>query len=340
MWAPVITSHDYHPDLLKRRNVVPFVIMRETKMAVIMPLHRISLVNKLIRGVIRSEQTILVSVLLMIGFGLLMSIVERFDKRQCDQGFFRRPGIGIWLSCVTLTTVGYGDVVPKTFLGRFIAVHLMFIGLISTCVITATINEVVSGTSDLDIYGEHIAVLRNSYEAKAAHEQHNASLLEVESYEDVLEQVKTGTVYAGLMNLNVASWYHDLLQNGSLRIIYTIPVNINIELLAHIPSANGSVKKIWDCAIGKFYYQVFYEPERSFKKHPKIESLYNGLITDLILKHTFGQVLFGTVLGMIVVGVFFQIYFVIKNPGMKERNGDGLNNVIKTEINVLKKICI
>ncbi len=48
-------------------------------------------------------------------------------------------GDSLWWACVTLTTVGYGDMVPVTVLGRVLAVVLMFGGVAIVGVATATI---------------------------------------------------------------------------------------------------------------------------------------------------------------------------------------------------------
>jgi len=48
-------------------------------------------------------------------------------------------GDAIWWACVTMTTVGYGDYVPVTILGRVLAVILMFGGVAIVGVATATI---------------------------------------------------------------------------------------------------------------------------------------------------------------------------------------------------------
>ena len=41
----------------------------------------------------------------------------------------------VWWTVATITTVGYGDVVPQTFLGRVIGVFYMFFGVTSMAVI-------------------------------------------------------------------------------------------------------------------------------------------------------------------------------------------------------------
>ena len=56
--------------------------------------------------------------------------------------WLNRFGRSVWWGLVTLTTVGYGDVVPVTFLGRLVGVCLMVIGVISLSLVTATVASV------------------------------------------------------------------------------------------------------------------------------------------------------------------------------------------------------
>ncbi|MBI5448566.1 MAG: two pore domain potassium channel family protein [Gammaproteobacteria bacterium] len=47
------------------------------------------------------------------------------------------PWQGIWFAWETLTTTGYGDIVPHTLTGRVLAVVLMIIGVVLTSLLTA-----------------------------------------------------------------------------------------------------------------------------------------------------------------------------------------------------------
>ena len=73
------------------------------------------------------------TIVITVASGLLMTVVERE----------RYPSIGegLWWAIQTTTTVGYGDNVPTTVAGRFVAVLVMFFGIGFLTVITAAITS-------------------------------------------------------------------------------------------------------------------------------------------------------------------------------------------------------
>jgi len=58
------------------------------------------------------------------------------------EGFWPRLGRGLWWAIVTVTTVGYGDVVPQTLPGRLVGFLLMISGLIVLSLLTATVASI------------------------------------------------------------------------------------------------------------------------------------------------------------------------------------------------------
>lgn len=78
--------------------------------------------------------------LLLFIFGFLIWVFER-KKNQEDFGgtSLQGMGSGLWWSAVTMTTVGYGDKAPKTFLGRCLAMVWMFSSIIVISGFTASI---------------------------------------------------------------------------------------------------------------------------------------------------------------------------------------------------------
>ena len=68
--------------------------------------------------------------------GLIMMVVVSGTVFSFVEGRHNVPE-GIWWAVVTATTVGYGDVVPSTGLGRLIATVLMFTGLSFVALLSA-----------------------------------------------------------------------------------------------------------------------------------------------------------------------------------------------------------
>ena len=64
--------------------------------------------------------------------GLLMTVIDRNN--------FPTLGSGMWWAVQTVTTVGYGDHVPETRPGQFVAALVMLLGIGFVTVITASIT--------------------------------------------------------------------------------------------------------------------------------------------------------------------------------------------------------
>ena len=77
--------------------------------------------------------------------GFLMTLVDR--------GNYPSIGEGLWWAIQTTTTVGYGDNVPTTVAGRFLATLVMFFGIGFLTVITAAITSTFVARSQLELTG-------------------------------------------------------------------------------------------------------------------------------------------------------------------------------------------
>ena len=83
------------------------------------------------------------TIAITLAAGLLMTVLDRDNYPSLGQG--------LWWAVQTTTTVGYGDNVPTTVAGRFLAVLVMFFGIGFLTVITAAITSTFVARSRLEL---------------------------------------------------------------------------------------------------------------------------------------------------------------------------------------------
>lgn len=83
----------------------------------------------------------------MLISALAIYLFERdANPEHFDHGWFKGIAAGMWWAAVTLTTVGYGDKVPKSLGGRLIALVWMFAGLFIIAGFTAAVTSALTLT--------------------------------------------------------------------------------------------------------------------------------------------------------------------------------------------------
>lgn len=98
---------------------------------------------------IRRERYALLSCLIILCAGVLMSATAMYlAERSVQPDTFGSVPLAMWWSITTLTTVGYGDAVPVTNLGRMIGGATMVSGLmmlaLPIAIIASSFSEVIS----------------------------------------------------------------------------------------------------------------------------------------------------------------------------------------------------
>jgi len=72
---------------------------------------------------------------------LVLSAAAGFLMRWVEPEVFPTVGTGVWWAVVTFCTVGYGDVVPKSALGRFVASIVMVFAITFITMVTALVTS-------------------------------------------------------------------------------------------------------------------------------------------------------------------------------------------------------
>lgn len=75
----------------------------------------------------------------------------------------KSPFDGIWSAWVTMTHVGFGDVVPVSFFGRLLAAALILFGLVLFSLFTALVSVTLIGRN-VDAFGGEIKRLERETE--------------------------------------------------------------------------------------------------------------------------------------------------------------------------------
>ncbi len=76
--------------------------------------------------------------ILVVMLGSIMYVVE-----DADNGFYSIP-LSIYWAVITLTTVGYGDIVPVTDVGKFLATFIMLLGYSIIAIPTGIVSVEIS----------------------------------------------------------------------------------------------------------------------------------------------------------------------------------------------------
>jgi len=105
--------------------------------SLIRPGKKVSFVERRIRRIVNARSVTLGLALTFVALALGGGIIIRF----VDHDNFPSIGLGVWWALQTVTTVGYGDVVPTTVGGRVVGGFVMVIGIAFISFVTAGVTS-------------------------------------------------------------------------------------------------------------------------------------------------------------------------------------------------------
>ena len=90
-----------------------------------------------------SRLTLWRAVRTVVAIALVLTLLGGTLARLVEPKVFTSLGLGLWWATETVTTVGYGDVVPTSDAGRIVGVVLMLVGISFIPVLASVIVSVL-----------------------------------------------------------------------------------------------------------------------------------------------------------------------------------------------------
>ena len=205
----------YDPDLLTWRNG----FAKSNGLVVVQRLNDVDITKRMMRAIRKGQNLFCLLALLALIVAAVMWVVDR--KWTVKNGtivvaIFNK----IYWSLVTLTTVGYGDIVPRNAIGKCVGVAWMLTGLVLVSCMTSLITSDMMDNS-VNIRNKKVGVVTDSWDEFVGrllvnHERSAKQVVAYETYAALLEGVKKDDLFAGVMDENVASAMTDQIQQNNL----------------------------------------------------------------------------------------------------------------------------
>lgn len=161
---------------------------------------------------------------LLLISGILVWWVERRHPRDPGHRDIDTIEDGLWWSAVTISTIGYGDKVPRTRVGRVVGIFWIFSGLVMLSLFTAnasaifTVTEVESKINTLsDLRKVKVAAAADSSGAEFL-ERENIVYTPYENVAQAIEAMQAGTADCVVSNVPVIQYLNNTQFNDTLKI--------------------------------------------------------------------------------------------------------------------------
>ncbi|XP_065643221.1 uncharacterized protein LOC136074963 [Hydra vulgaris] len=202
VWYPIFFwPENVH---LSPYNLKYNIFLTSPSIGVIANKNKITITNKIVESIKKSSSIALHAVGLTLIFAAVVWLAECKKNKNFYKLFLKGFGKSLWWAVVTLSTVGYGDIVPESLTGRILSIFWMIIGVILVSGMTGTFSSVMTTNSFLSLHNQKIAAIINSFDFHVAQKNFNSSLKRAyESYEDVLQDVNLNNVEYGVINIDV-----------------------------------------------------------------------------------------------------------------------------------------
>jgi voltage-gated potassium channel len=127
-------------------------------------------------------------VVIVAGVVVVICSLSAYKAEHPTNPGFATIGDSLWWGIVTLTTVGYGDIVPKTTAGRFAGIAIMFTGVAVLGVLAGSLASLFGIGAQSATPSDDGAVL-NGGDLRPLHEELAELRAQLQGVEDRLGRV-------------------------------------------------------------------------------------------------------------------------------------------------------
>ena len=105
--------------------------------------------------------SMLMAAVVLLPFGFFVYLCERDEQKDPVRGFGRLES-GYWFAFCTFSTVGFGDIVPTTVLGRLCAIILSALGVTVRTIVGGIVTNLMVQSKEQRHVSEYLKIVRNS----------------------------------------------------------------------------------------------------------------------------------------------------------------------------------
>lgn len=276
------------------------------KAGVIVRSDDVSLLTKALKGIQDSTPLIYLSVVFTVIVGALIWLLEHRRNKIFHSNYSQGLWSGFWFSFVTMTTVGYGDKIPKHFLSRIITLAWTYTGILLTAGITAVVFNAIK--SNLDLTGKKVSVLKKHVEEPLVWSQLRGTKISYCSYNDVLEAVINKSADAAVIEGNVLSNVMKKKKNNDLLVEREVGLAGVIIYLAVIKNISSKHSDLYEC-LRHYDYRISLDLYNKFVETYETKNIFVRPLTSVFRSHKNQNdiIIYTTCIAIVLVGLAVTI---------------------------------